>query len=98
MEGTAPIDASGTVAESDIPAFQDGIDLVNKMADSEDVQRCYVKQWFRFGYGRAETQADACTVQLLQRGFVERGGDVKELLVALTQTDAFLYRRAGGTP
>jgi hypothetical protein len=98
MEGTAPIDASGTVVESDIPAFQDGIDLVNKMADSEDVQHCYVKQWFRFGYGRSETKSDACTMQALQKGFVERGGDIKELLVSLTQSDAFLYRRAGGTP
>ena len=26
------------------------------------------------------------------------GGDIKEMLVALTQTDAFLYRRSGGTP
>ena len=24
------------------------------------------------------------------------GGDIKELIVALTQTDAFLYRKAGG--
>lgn len=96
-EGT-PIDATGTVADSDIPAFDGAVDLVNRMADSEDVQQCYVKQWFRFGYGRGESKADACTVQTLQEAFVENGGDIKELLVALTQSDAFLYRRAGGTP
>jgi hypothetical protein len=92
------IDATGSVVDSDVPDFLNGVDLVNKMADSEDVQGCYVKQWFRFGYGRSETKADACTVQTLQNGFFEQGGDIKELLVALTQTDAFLYRRAGGTP
>lgn len=98
MEEGKPIDATGSVADSDIPDFEDAVDLVNKMADSEDVQGCYVKQWFRFGYGRGESKADACTVQTLQEGFIENGGDVKELLVALTQTDSFLYRRAGGTP
>lgn len=98
MEEGAPIDATGTVADSDIPAFQDAVDLVNRMADSQDVQDCYVKQWFRYGYGRGENKADACTMQRLEEGFAEGGGDVRELLVALTQTDSFLYRRAGGTP
>lgn len=98
MDSGSPIDATGSVADSDVPAFQNAVDLVNKMADSEDVQGCYVKQWFRFGYGRGETKADACTVKTLQEGFLDQGGDVRELLVALTQTDAFLYRRAGGTP
>jgi hypothetical protein len=32
----------------------------------------------------------------LKKQFDEGGGDIKELLVALTQTDAFLYRKAGG--
>lgn len=92
------IDATGSVADSDVPDFTDAIDLVNKMADSEDVQDCYVKQWFRFGYGRGENKVDACTVDTLAKGFKENGGDIKELLVSLTQTDAFLYRPVGGTP
>lgn len=98
MEDGVAIDTTGTVFDSDVPAFSDAVDLVNKLADSQDVQQCYVKQWFRFGYGRAESKADKCTVTKLAAGFEEEGGDIKELLVGLTQTDAFLYRRAGGTP
>jgi hypothetical protein len=95
--GTA-IDATGSVELSDIPDFKDAVDLVNKMADSKDVQTCYVKQWFRFGNGRAETPADKCTLDALDATFDDKGGDIKELIIALTQTDAFLYRIAGGTP
>ena len=92
------IDATGSVADSDVPNFEDSIDLVNKLADSEDVQRCYVKQWFRFGNGRSESKTDKCMIEKLGTGFVDEGGSIKELLVSLTQSDAFLYRRAGGTP
>lgn len=97
-EGSAAIDATGSVFDSDVPDFTDAVDLVNKMADSKDVQQCYVKEWFRFGYGRGETKLDACTMETLNKTFDDSGGDIKELLISLTQTDAFLYRIAGGTP
>jgi hypothetical protein len=51
--------------------------------------------WFRYAYGRGDTQADACTLEQLHVSFDAAGGNVKELLVALTQSDAFLYRVAG---
>ena len=92
------IDAAGSVVESDVPDFTDAVDLVNKLADSAQVQECYVKQWFRYGYGRSDTAVDKCAIRGLGEGFTESGGDIKELLVALTQSDAFLYRKAGGTP
>ncbi len=93
-----PIDAAGSMVESDIPDFKDAVELVNHMADSKDVQQCYVTQWFRFGYGRSEGSVDRCAIDDLTKSFNEAGGDIKELLVGLTQTDAFLYRKAGGTP
>ena len=97
-DGTAAIDATGSVFDSDVPDFKDAVELVNGMADSKDVQQCYVKEWFRFGYGRGETKLDACTMETLNKTFDDSGGDIKELLISLTQTDAFLYRIAGGTP
>ncbi|HEY8924041.1 MAG TPA: DUF1585 domain-containing protein, partial [Polyangia bacterium] len=59
------------------------------------VQICYATQWFRFAYGRGESTADACSISDLATAFAAAKGDVRELLVALTQTDAFRYRRAG---
>jgi len=55
-----------------------------------------VKQWFRFSYGRAESDADLCTLEALDAAFDATRGDIKELLVTLTQTDAFLYRTNEG--
>jgi hypothetical protein len=49
-------------------------------------------QWFRFGYGHGEEKADTCAMNQLQDAFRASGYSVKELLVALTRTDAFRYR------
>jgi hypothetical protein len=44
--------------------------------------------------GRDETVADNCSLGDVQQKFVASGGKLKELLVALTLTDAFRYRPA----
>ena len=91
------IDASGSIARSDVDGTFDGaVEMSKKLADSHQVERCYATQWFRYAYGRGESAEDACTVTALGDQFAETGGDIKELIVALTQTDAFLYRKAGG--
>ena len=56
-------------------------------------------QWFRYGYGRAETDADGCTMKALNDRFAGSGYRVLDLVAALAATDAFRYRRftlAGG--
>jgi hypothetical protein len=100
-EGGQPIDASGELIETDVDGtFVGPVALAQRLAISDDVQSCVVTQWFRYGYGRAEVpDADACSLATLNQAFTAAGGNVRELLVALTQTDAFMYRRAadGGT-
>ena len=99
MEGGQPVDGSGTVTGTDVDGDFDGaVQLAGKLAQSTEVQVCYATQWFRFGYGRGETDADACSLHDLATAFVTAKGDVRELVVALTQTDAFRYRRAGDLP
>lgn len=96
-EDGEPIDASGVLTESDVDGEFVGLaELAAKLAASDDVRRCYVKQWFRYAHGRGEFGDDACTIDGLVASFAATGGTIEELLVALTQTDAFLYRRAGG--
>ena len=98
-EGGQPVDGSGTLAGTDVDGDFDGaVQLAGKLAQSTEVQVCYATQWFRFGYGRGETDADACSLHDLATTFVAAQGDVRELVVALTQTDAFRYRRAGDLP
>jgi hypothetical protein len=94
-EGGKPIDATGEISNTtDINGPFDGaVDLANKLSKSADVEGCVVKQWFRFGFGRSEDDVDQCTLEALNKVFLS--GDFKELVLALTQTDVFLYRTNG---
>ncbi len=97
-ENGKPVDASGEIIGSDINGTFNGVtELTQRLVQSEEVKACYARMWFRWTSGRAETEADACTIDQLETAFSGAGGNVKELLVALTQTDAFLYRTGTAT-
>ncbi|MFO0551527.1 MAG: DUF1592 domain-containing protein [Polyangiaceae bacterium] len=97
-ENGKPIDSSGELTDTDVDGKFYGLDsLTTRMIESDDVKHCYAKMWFRWAYGRGETDADECNVSQLEQAFDDSGGNIKELLVALTQTDAFLYRVPGDT-
>jgi hypothetical protein len=94
VEGSNPVDGSGMLSGTDVDGPFDGaVELSDKLAGSAQVAECYARQWFRFGYGRGETAMDGCSLQQLTTAFSNANGDVRELLVALTQTDAFRFRR-----
>ena len=91
-ENGAPVDATGYLSETDVSGEIDGVpELASRLAESGEVRRCVIKQWFRFTFGRGETEADACTLDKLEQVFLKTHGDLGELLVALTQTDPFLH-------
>jgi len=94
-----PVDASGELTQADVAGPFDGVQqLGQKLAGSDDVGVCMTRQWFRFAYGRTESaDHDACNMDTLTATFAESGYDLRELMVALTQTDAFLYRTAYAT-
>jgi len=93
MDGTEPVDASGELVETDVDSSFVGVrELTTLLASSQMVQDCLATQWFRFGSGRFDTEQDACMLQDIQSAFRDSGGDLIEMIVALTQTDSFLYR------
>jgi Protein of unknown function (DUF1588)/Protein of unknown function (DUF1592)/Protein of unknown function (DUF1585) len=100
-ENDKTIDASGQVLQSDIDGTFDGaVDLAKRLAASDQVRDCVATSWFRYAYGRAETNEDVCTLAVVNQKFAEAKYDLKALLVSLTETDAFLYRKvipAGGS-
>ncbi len=88
-----PIDTSGELTGTDVPGrFTGAVDLMARLARSADVRRCYVAHWYSFGYGRGITDRDACGLATLDAAFVQAGGKVSELVAALTQIDAFMYK------
>ena len=86
------IDDSGNIPNTDAKGdFNGPVELANKLANSRDAQNCFAGKWLTYAYGRFETPQDDCTRASIQEAFAASGGDIKKLLVALTQTDAFLY-------
>nr|WP_276604821.1 DUF1592 domain-containing protein [Nannocystis sp. RBIL2] len=98
-EGGAAIDASGSLAGQGIEGeFADAVEMMHLLADAPAVRACVLKQYFRHAYGRSVGAGqDACTMDELAARFDGSDGDLRDLLIALTQTDAFRFRpRAGG--
>jgi len=90
-EADVPVDATGYLADTDVTGTVDGVlDLGRRLSTSADVRRCVVSQWFRYAFSRGETSDDACTIDVLDQAFSANGGDLRELMVALTQTAPFL--------
>ena len=67
-------------------------ELATKLAGSDQVRDCVATQWFRYAAGRTEEVPDGCSLTTMQDAFGASGGDLGELVVAMTQTDAFWYR------
>ncbi|MDF2698293.1 MAG: Cellulose-binding domain protein [Labilithrix sp.] len=87
-----PVDAKGEVAGTAIGAFDGAVDLAKRLAADPDAQSCVSRQWFRYVAGRIESLEDKCTLQQLDASFKAANYSIEELLVAMTQTDGFLYR------
>ncbi len=95
-ENGVTIDLSGNVVGARDAglngAFTGVRELGTKLAASDQVRDCVATQWFRFSVGRGEDAPDGCSLTTLQDSFGASGGDLRELVVAMTQTDAFWYR------
>ncbi|MEM9070618.1 MAG: DUF1592 domain-containing protein [Myxococcota bacterium] len=91
-EGGKPIDATGSFAGTSIDAFDGPVELQRLVAQSELGRACFVRQWFRFINGRREGPADLEDLEALLRVMNESDGAYREVIVAVTQTDAFLTR------
>jgi hypothetical protein len=88
-----PIDASGAVPGVSGTA-KNAVELVQLLATSPEVESCFASHWMRFTYGRSLTDADGCNQQTVVNAFKDGGYNIKQLLLALTQSDGFLYRPA----
>jgi hypothetical protein len=90
------VDASGEVNHTlDIDGtYSGGPALANRLASSEQVRDCVPTQWLRYALARREGEDDACSLVQLREAFAASDGDLRELMIALTQTDAFWnYRK-----
>jgi hypothetical protein len=90
-----PVDASGEIfATDDADGPFDGVgELSERLAGSRQVQECVTRQLFRYSVRRVETTQEQCGLDELFDVAAETNWDVREMLVHITQTDGFAYRR-----
>ena len=102
-DGSLPVDASGEIVAAQDPGtngpFNGAVELMQRLATSGDVRACVAAQWFRWSSGRVETLPDdACSLLAINKQFEAANYDMRALLLAIVTTDAFRFRKAGGTP
>jgi hypothetical protein len=94
QENGAAIDASGEVPEGfDVTGpFNGVVEFAQKAAQSRDVRGCYAGRFLNYAYGRAITPEDACSSATVETAFEQAQGNIKQLMLAVTQTEGFLLR------
>jgi hypothetical protein len=90
-ENGKPIDDQGELISTlDIDGeFTGSFELATKLAQSEQVHRCMVVQFYRYAQGRAENEQDLCGIDQLHKGFKEDHYNFLTLLKAFINTPAF---------
>lgn len=92
-ENAHAIDSTGGIVnarEDGLRTPVDGVDqLEDVLAGSRQVHDCLAKEFYRFALGREAMDADQCTLRLIGDRFMNSGGNFKELMLAIVQSDAF---------
>jgi hypothetical protein len=100
VENGLPIDVSGELrgveglGEASAQKFSGPRELAALLRDSDSAKACLAMQYFRFGRGYEEREADACSLAALRERFEEGGLALRDLLETLPQLKSFVIRSA----
>ena len=74
--------------------FNDGVEMMQIIANSDTAAECYAEKWYQFAMGRArDEKQDKAAFDGIFEAFDSSGRNLQELVVAITQSDAFLTRK-----
>lgn len=96
-EGDKPVDAQGDM--NDVEGFGKGThapfsnlaELGRTLAASDAAKTCVARQAWRFARGRLDD--DICQIAPVKQRFLEKGGDLRELFIAIAVDPAFVVRK-----
>lgn len=95
-ENGLPIDTTGALVDSGDPRIDgpvaDATELSERLSTSHEVRRCVTSKWFTFALGRPASAVDQCGLEPANAKIDETGGNLMEMLVALTTAPAFRLR------
>ena len=90
--GGRAVSSAGELLRTDIDGPFDGpVELAGKLAESGQVADCLAAHWYTFAHGHLPRPGDAPDVAAAQ-AHLRDGGALRELLVELVTTEAFLLR------
>lgn len=98
-EGGRSIDATGEIRgrESLTNGVSESFDgpkgLAALLAKGEGAPSCFATHWFRFARGLKEDGPEVCAARTLGKKFLEKGQDIRELMIAVVTQRSFLVRR-----
>jgi hypothetical protein len=67
-------------------------DFLRGLANSGAARNCLSSKWFIYSHGRVPGAEDACSLSAAATAF-KNDGNIRELLLSITETPAFLYLR-----
>ena len=93
LDGTQPVDSSGEITQTTASngPVANAVDLAHRLATSEDVRQCLVKQWFRYAFARPPSAASTDALGAMMAPFRDSDFQIAELLIAITKTRNFRY-------
>ena len=91
-----PLDPSANVVfPADMAGnYKNHEDFLAALADSDTVRSCLTSKWFIYTHGRIPETDDACSLSAPGKDF-QASGNIRELILAMTETPAFRYYRRG---
>ncbi len=90
-----PIPSDGEVVEAgeslDIAGkFGSPVELAERLGESETVQRCMTRQFYRFAQRRREVEVERCQIADMAELFSESDGDFRALMRAVALSPSFV--------
>lgn len=95
-DNNLPVNAATTLTlDGQTIPVQDARGLAAALANSDEAQTCFAKQWFRYALGRVDTAQDLASITTAATTFKTASRDVRELVVGLSTSRTFRYRTPG---
>lgn len=89
-----PVDSSGHLSQTDVDGpFNGVVELTNKLAGSQALQTCFVRQFFRFAAARVPVDSEGCLVDAWTQSFQAAGAHFRDLLVQYVTDSSFPSRK-----
>ncbi len=92
MEAGVPIDAATVLRLPGVQlAVEGGKEAALALAELPEARACYARNWLRYAWGRADTEADLRTLTRLRQGLADPSFGVRDILIEIAESTAFSH-------